>query len=97
MKFNIDSIKLGAIAGIIIPIVSIFLVYFIKFPQFETIEPLKYLTETDALTKLASLCVIPNAVLFFIFIYRNKLLSARGILMATMIYAILIFVAKFTL
>lgn len=97
MKFNIDSIKLGAIAGIIIPIVSIFLVYFIKFPQFETIELLKYLTEADALTKLASLCVIPNAVLFFIFIYRNKLLSARGILMATMIYAILIFVAKFTL
>ncbi|MDA3779234.1 MAG: hypothetical protein PF487_03225 [Bacteroidales bacterium] len=97
MKFKLDSILLGSILGIIIPIITIFLVYFIKFPQFELIELLNYLIVADTFAKLASLCVIPNAVLFFIFIYRNILLSARGVLMATMIYAVLIFIAKFAL
>jgi len=97
MKFKFDSLKLGIILGLIIPIITIFFTYIIKFPGFEIKELIDYLIKADALTKLASLCILPNAVLFFIFIYKNMLLSARGVLMTTMIYAILVFIAKFTL
>ncbi len=97
MKFKLDSFKLGAILGIIIPLITIFFVYIIKFPGFGICELIDYLIEANALTKLTSLCILPDALLFFIFIYTNLLFSARGVLMSTMFYAILVFIAKFTL
>ena len=46
--------------------------------------------------KLISICVFPNLLAFFIFIWTNYLKSARGVLLATFIYAFIIFIGKFT-
>jgi len=44
--------------------------------------------------KILSLCVFPNLA-FFLFFYRSKYdMAARGIIMATFMYAFLVLIAK---
>lgn len=50
--------------------------------------------EMKILLKLLSLCVFPNLGFFFLF-YRNKLdMAARGVIMATFVYAFVVLITK---
>ncbi len=55
---------------------------------------LKSFWEMKILLKLLSLCVFPNLGFFFLF-YRNKLdMAARGVIMATFVYAFVVLITK---
>jgi len=95
MKYKFDNLKLGLILGIIIPFLSLILFYKIKYPSLSLLEFLRFIYLTGILTKILSLCVIPNLGAFFIFIKLDKLYSARGVLFSTIICAILVFAIKF--
>jgi hypothetical protein len=41
--------------------------------------------------------VLPNLIIFFIAINKERLLAARGIVTATLVYAIVVLVFKFML
>ena len=90
-----DSLKLGLILGVILPLVVAALLYVFKFSDY----PVEYFREQlfhmKLFAKFLSICVYPNLGLFFIFIWRNRLYSARGVLMATMLLAIAVFILKF--
>jgi len=95
MRSKFDSLTLGLILGIIAPIITMLIVYFLKFDLYKVDELLNYLVAKQVFTKIVSLCVIPNLVLFFIFIRKNYLYSARGVLMATILFAAFVFITKF--
>ncbi len=95
MRSKFDSLPLGLILGIIAPIITMLIVYFLKFDLYKVDELLNYLVAKQVFTKIVSLCVIPNLVLFFIFIRKNYLYSARGVLMATILFAAFVFITKF--
>jgi hypothetical protein len=92
-----NSVWLGLIAGILLPVIVMTLVYIMKFSGY----PIEYfkqqLMEMKLFSKYISVCVYPNLGLFFIFIWANRLLSARGVLMATILLAIVVFILKFSL
>ncbi len=44
---------------------------------------------------MISLSVIPNLLLFFLFIWTNRTLSARGVIFATLLVAMVMLVLKF--
>jgi mannitol-specific phosphotransferase system IIBC component len=94
---TLNNFTLGLILGILAPIVTMLIVYFSRFTQYVFTELIDYLIDTQVFTKIVSLCVIPNLILFFVFIWLNYLYSARGVLMATFIFAIFVFVTKFAL
>ncbi|MDY6800128.1 MAG: hypothetical protein SVU94_02770 [Bacteroidota bacterium] len=96
-KYTFNNFTLGLILGILAPIVTMLIVYFSRFTQYVFTELIDYLIDTQIFTKIVSLCVIPNLILFFVFIWLNYLYSARGVLMATIIFAIFVFVTKFAL
>ena len=73
------------------------IVYLTNFTDYVFTELIDYLIDTQVFTKIVSLCVIPNLVFFFIFIWLNYLYSARGVLMATIFFAIFVFITKFAL
>jgi hypothetical protein len=50
-----------------------------------------------ALPKILSLMVIPNLLVFFIFIWTDHLYTARGVLAATVFDALVIMALKFLL
>jgi hypothetical protein len=44
--------------------------------------------------KMISIGAIPNLAFFFLFVYTNRLKSGRGVLMATIFYAIVVLIMK---
>ena len=95
MKSKFDALKVGAILGLITPILSIVIFYLIKFDTLNFMEFIEQMIVRNIYTQLISLCVIPNLGLFFIFIWKNFLYSGRGVILATFVYALLIVILKF--
>ena len=97
MKSKYDNQKLGLIIGLLAPIITMFLIYLFAFNQYNFKELIDVLLAKRVFTKIVSLCVIPNLAFFFLFINKYYHRSARGVLTATIIFAIFVFVTKFTL
>lgn len=97
MKSKVNNIYLGIILGLIVPVITVFLVYKIRFNQFNWEEFINLFVQRRALSSLLSLCVIPNLLVFMIFIWLNHLYSARGVLLSTFIVGIIIVGVKFLL
>lgn len=58
-------------------------------------ESLKVINEQDLYGKIMVLAAIPNLFVFFIFLKKKQDLRARGVLMACLLLAILVFVSQF--
>jgi hypothetical protein len=97
MKSKVNNVCLGIILGILVPAITVLLAYKIRFNQYEMNEFFSLLVQKKLLSSLLSLCVIPNLLVFFIFIWLNHLYSARGVLLSTFIVGFIIVGAKFLL
>lgn len=95
MAHKIDKQKLGFLLGFIAPPLTFVIIYFISFPDLSVAQYIDHLRLHSVFLKVVSLCVVPNLALFFLFIWKNYLLAARGVLTATMIYAVVVFVIYF--
>lgn len=97
MTSKINNLKLGLTLGILAPVLTMLIIYLIQFTDYGLQELVDMLVSKKIFTKIVSLCVIPNLALFFFFLNKNYFYSARGILMATVLFALFIFITKFTL
>jgi hypothetical protein len=97
MKSKVNNIYLGIILGIIVPVITVLLAYKIRFNQYNLEEFFNLLVQRKILSSLLSLCVIPNLLVFLIFIWLNYLYSARGVLLSTFLVGFIIVVVKFLL
>ena len=97
MKTKVNNIYLGIILGILVPAITIFLVYKIRFNQYNLEEFINTFIQRKVLSSLLSLCIIPNLLVFMIFIWLNHLYSARGVLLSTFIIGFIIVGVKFLL
>ena len=92
MKSKIDFTPIGTVIGLLVPILSIFLVFLIKFKAEMDLK-----TFIDSLfvhriyTKELALGVyFGNIAFFFLFIKMDWLKAARGVLLATILYSLVI-------
>jgi len=98
MTYLIDKLYTGLFLGIIAPFILLLAYYFYGFAeQLTFFKYIKFLLASQIFTQIASICVIINLLLFFIFIWTYNNYAARGVLMATIIYAMLIAFATFVL
>ncbi|WP_372751230.1 hypothetical protein [Labilibaculum sp.] len=97
MKSRINSTTLGLIIGLLVPLLSIFLVYAIKFQAEMSLETfLDSLLVHKLYTKVLALGVyFGNIISFFLFIKTDLLKAARGVLLATILYSLVIMVFRF--
>jgi hypothetical protein len=84
----------GFFAGFLIPLIIFVAVYFIRETEISFKDYVISLTRLNALIKLGSLCVFANLLVFMGFIRINYDRAARGVLGATIIYAIIILIVK---
>lgn len=90
-----DRIGTGWLLGTVIPLVVFLITYMVKFSEQEFSVYLRNLWHMRVFFKIISLCVFPNLALFLIF-YRLKYdMAARGVIMATFMYAFLVMFAKY--
>jgi len=95
MKNRFDSTLFGIIFGIMGPVIGFFLYYYI-FRQEPTLAGFWNIAKQHTnLPKVMSLSVITNLLIFFIFIWSNRLLSSRGVLLGTFLWVVVIIYYKF--
>lgn len=94
MKRNVSL--LGLIIGLIVPMAGMLIMYLVKFgnQSFDTfIRVLTHNFDTAAL--VLSFSILANIIPFIYYTNRRLDLTARGILIATVLYAVLIVLLKF--
>lgn len=90
-----DRLLVGWVIGIVVPLVFFLIVYQMKYSEMQFMVYLRNVWEMKIFLKIISLCAFPNLGFFFLF-YRKKYdMAARGVIMATFMYAFLVLVAKF--
>ncbi len=93
-KKNLDNILTGMIPGLLIPLITLLIIWKIRYDG-GLMEFLATFHHMDMLSKLLSLACLPNLLLFFVFIWTNRIISSRGVIFATLIIAVLMLVLKF--
>lgn len=93
-----DSLAVGIIIGLLIPVISFFIFYHVTLKPYARNEYLfEAIVKGAMLGKILSLCIIPNLVPFFIFIWLNFLRTTRGVLSITVFLAIASAIMKFAM
>ncbi len=89
-----DRLLVGWVIGIVVPLLFFLVFYQMKYSEMQFMVYLRNVWEMKIFLKIISLCVFPNLGFFFLF-YRNKYdMAARGVIMATFMYAFLVLIAK---
>ena len=97
MIFKKDNLRLGLVLGLVAPIISLVVYYFVKFyPTFSIKDFLDFMrTNKSQITAVSVPCLVLNIALFTYYINSHKDSTAKGIFAATLIYAILALLFKF--
>lgn len=90
-----DKVSAGIIAGLILPLlIALFIFLFTKGnPSLE--EWIKKISAAGIVTKIITLCVFPNVIIFLLFNHFDMLRATRGVLGITIIWAVIVFAIKF--
>ena len=96
MRFKKDNFWLGAILGLIGPIVGFTIFKMIRFNRFSLTEMYQWITlNHNLLTAWISVSLFANALLFTLFVNAKIDRTAKGIFVVTVMYAITALLIKF--
>lgn len=90
MNSKLNSLTTGLLLGIAGPLLTLFIIYLVITQDMSIQDYIRQLIFFKVYTHIISLSVIPNLLTFFIFIWLNKLKSARGVLLATILLALIV-------
>lgn len=83
-----DNGWIGFVVGLLSPMITLYGFYLVKYSHISFKKfYLDVLFANNIVTSSISLCVLTNLLVFFIFIWTNRNLSARGVLFSTIVYA----------
>jgi uncharacterized BrkB/YihY/UPF0761 family membrane protein len=91
----IIGFTIGLLMNIVGFILCIFIFSTLSSRELSFIEMIKVSVNNDSLGSLIALGAIPNLIIFFLFLRKNNVYRARGVLLATLIAAICIAISKF--
>jgi hypothetical protein len=93
-KLEFNSQKTGFFLGIILPVTALLAFYFFRYRAIPIAEFFRFVYFRNILSPLVSLTVLPNLLLFFIFLRSNFLRGARGVLLASFVLTIVVVIIK---
>jgi hypothetical protein len=88
------EIALGFLIGIMANLAGMYL-YIYFFLDLEFVESIKIARQNDTLGNLIALGAILNLIVFFLMIKKRQLYRARGVLLATVLAALVVLFSKF--
>ncbi|QJB35231.1 hypothetical protein HF324_29560 [Chitinophaga oryzae] len=93
-----DNLSLGIVLGLITPLVAFFLYYFFLIRPHNNIGLGQFFSilkdNRQMLPKIVSICLLLNGLVFFLYTRTRKDITAKGIFLVTMLYAIVILLLK---
>ena len=84
------TIALGIFLGLIGPLITMYTFYFFNYSALEFEVFIDRLLYSTLFAPVLSLCVLINLLLFFVFIWLNRDEGSKGVLLTTILYALLI-------
>lgn len=91
---SIDRLAVGFAIGLFVPVIFFLIIYQIKYAEMELLSYIRSTWQMKIFLKILSLCVFPNLGFFLLF-YRLKYdMAARGVILATFMYAFVVLIAK---
>jgi hypothetical protein len=93
-----DNLVLGIVLGLLTPVITFFIYYTVAVylpyhrPLKEFVDIL--LNNRQMLPKIISICLLLNGAVFYLYTRQRKDLTAKGIFLITMLYAITIIMLK---
>lgn len=90
MIFTRDDFKLGLLWGLVLPLLSIVIYYFVKFyPLYSIGEMFDAVKNNKSLVRAISIsCLFLNVLLFTVYVNTRRDKTAKGVFAVTIIYAI---------
>jgi len=89
-----DTLWHGLIPGLVLPLMVLLGFWIVKSER-SLVDFMVQFQEMNMLSKVVSLCAIPNLLLFFIYIWTMRNFSARGVIFATLLLALIMVILKF--
>jgi hypothetical protein len=87
--FKKDTLPFGLILGFLSPILGMTVYYLMRFRLFSVRDFLRVLMmQKSLISGVVSLALIANAIVFTVYINKHKDNTAKGIFIATCVYAI---------
>jgi hypothetical protein len=86
----------GMFLGLVSPVLAFWLYTSLSYPEIGMWEVFAVFQRRNVHTHVISLAVLVNLIVFFIALWTQKEKLARGVLGMTILYAILVFILKFT-
>lgn len=90
----LNKMSQGILIGLIFPLIFFMLYYLVRFGSLNFVDYLKYLWESKKFVSVLSLSVFPNLLPFLLLMNRNRYRSGRGVLAATILIGIVVFILK---
>lgn len=92
--YNNKQLALGAFLGILVPALIMTLMYAFKFKESSLESFIEAAVAQGIASAIIVLAVLGNLGLFFLCLWRDKLWAARGVMMATLLYGMLMLYFK---
>lgn len=91
-----DNLLLGIVLGLLTPLFTLFMFYMFTYSSQTSFGGfVEYFEKFHNFVPALSLCVISNLAVFFLFIWTERYNSARGVVFATLAYAVWVAYRKF--
>ncbi len=85
----------GLLTGLLLPLAALAAYYFARYSDLTFSEFLTTYKNMGVLTHIISLSVLPDLLLFFLFIRQDMLKAARGVLLSTFLFTFLVLIIRF--
>jgi|SRR5690625_3129946 len=96
MKGVIPQVLIGVLAGIVANCVGMYLYLFFVVGLDDGIgRTLRWAVRNDVIGKIIALGALLNLLVFFVFIKKNQIYKARGVMIATLFATLGILISKF--
>ncbi|MCX6228428.1 MAG: hypothetical protein NTV75_04515 [Bacteroidia bacterium] len=92
-----NRVSYGLLVGFLMPILSFVMYYMFRFGHTTFLDYIHILIESKKIANVLSLSVLPNLAPFMLLINSSRYSSGRGVLAATIVLGVIIFILKFTL
>ncbi|SEW28536.1 hypothetical protein [Chitinophaga arvensicola] len=93
-----DNLPLGILLGFLTPLIAFFLYYFFVIRPHNNVGLGQFLgilkDNRQMIPKLTSICLLLNGLVFFLYTRKRLDITAKGIFLMTMLYAIGILLLK---
>jgi len=90
MERKADKLWVGLTLGIVLPFLVMFIIYLSSYAYLTVPDFLRKMAFQAVFLKLLSLCAIVNLGSFFLFYQTKNDRAARGVILATLIFAIFV-------